>query len=224
VLDLSATGSNPVLKIGSKLSLLADGTANYSGNLSAAGGTFSGNLSAAGGTFSGNLNAAGGTFKGLLTVDAVNAVNTINIAGNAVTTANYAAYNGFIRYLSGVISWAGSDTFATLYINADAGDILLIEATYTRPATARVYDSEYATWNYTVLANSTYLVINGVNVWDSAAVPGANLVQTIRRVYTATTTGTVAIGLVGYISWQNYNGTNSYAMQDITLSAFIRRR
>jgi hypothetical protein len=39
-----------------------------------------------GGTFSGNLSAANGTFSGSLTADAVNAVNTINIAGQTVTT------------------------------------------------------------------------------------------------------------------------------------------
>lgn len=62
----------------------------FSGDLSAAGGTFSGDLSGAGGTFSGNLSAAGGTFAGTLTADAVNAVNTVNIAGNAVSvTAAY---------------------------------------------------------------------------------------------------------------------------------------
>jgi hypothetical protein len=47
--------------------------------------SFSGTLSAAGGTFAGSLSAASGTFTGTLTASAVNAVNTINIAGNAVT-------------------------------------------------------------------------------------------------------------------------------------------
>lgn len=42
-------------------------------------------LSAATGTFSGSLSAATGTFSGSLTASAVNAVDTINIAGNAVT-------------------------------------------------------------------------------------------------------------------------------------------
>lgn len=46
--------------------------------------TFSGALSAATGTFAGNLSAAGGTFSGTLTASAINAVNTINITGEAV--------------------------------------------------------------------------------------------------------------------------------------------
>jgi hypothetical protein len=36
-------------------------------------------------SFSGTLSAAGGTFAGTLTAQAINAVNTVNIAGNAVT-------------------------------------------------------------------------------------------------------------------------------------------
>ncbi|MBC7618010.1 MAG: hypothetical protein H7293_03285 [Candidatus Saccharibacteria bacterium] len=56
--------------------------------------TFAGNLSAAGGSFSGNLNAASGSFSGSLTASAVNAVNTINLAGNAVTTQASSAGTG----------------------------------------------------------------------------------------------------------------------------------
>jgi hypothetical protein len=46
---------------------------------------FGGSLDAATGTFSGALSAATGTFSGSLTADAVNAVDTINLAGNSVT-------------------------------------------------------------------------------------------------------------------------------------------
>lgn len=55
------------------------------GNLTINGnGTFSGALNAATGTFSGALNAATGTFSGTLTAFAINAVDTINIRGEAV--------------------------------------------------------------------------------------------------------------------------------------------
>lgn len=64
---------------------ILNGNATFSGALSAATGTFAGSLSAATGTFSGSLSAATGTFSGALTASAINAVNTINIAGNAVT-------------------------------------------------------------------------------------------------------------------------------------------
>jgi hypothetical protein len=53
------------------------------------GGTFSGALNAASGTFRGALQAATGTFSGVLTADAVNAVSTLNIAGEAVTVPRF---------------------------------------------------------------------------------------------------------------------------------------
>jgi hypothetical protein len=63
----------------------ANGSAAFAGELRAASGTFAGSLSAASGTFTGSLSAATGTFSGSLTATAINAVETINIAGNAVT-------------------------------------------------------------------------------------------------------------------------------------------
>ena len=64
---------------------LSAASGTFTGALSAATGTFAGTLSAAGGTFSGALSAATGTFSGTLTASAINAVNTLNIAGEAVT-------------------------------------------------------------------------------------------------------------------------------------------
>lgn len=87
-------GSN--LTVQSPQFSLVGGVASFSGALYAAGGTFAGallaasgtfagSLSAATGTFAGALSAATGTFSGSLTADAVNAVDTINLAGQAVT-------------------------------------------------------------------------------------------------------------------------------------------
>jgi hypothetical protein len=70
---------------GTKLNIQGDAT--FSGVLAAATGTFKGELSAATGTFKGALQAASGSFSGTLTADAINAVSTINIAGNAVSVA-----------------------------------------------------------------------------------------------------------------------------------------
>lgn len=70
---------------GSFAGSLSAATGTFSGSLSAATGSFAGSLSAATGSFSGSLSAASGTFSGSLTAGAINAVNTINIAGNAVT-------------------------------------------------------------------------------------------------------------------------------------------
>jgi hypothetical protein len=62
--------------------------------------TFSGNLSAAGGTFAGALQAARGTFSGALTADAINAVNTINLAGNSVTVPVSASASAAMSFVS----------------------------------------------------------------------------------------------------------------------------
>jgi hypothetical protein len=70
---------------GSFAGSLSAATGSFAGSLSAATGSFAGSLSAATGSFAGSLSAATGSFSGSLTADAVNAVNTINIAGNAVT-------------------------------------------------------------------------------------------------------------------------------------------
>lgn len=83
-------GSDGRFSLGNRLTwdgvtLNINGSGVFSGALNAASGTFSGSLNAATGTFSGSLNAASGTFSGSLTAQAVNAVNTINIAGQAVT-------------------------------------------------------------------------------------------------------------------------------------------
>ena len=77
--------------------------------------SFTGNLAAATGNFSGALNAATGTFAGTLTAGAVNAVNTINIAGNAVSVPA-AAYSA--GPISVGTSWV---TVQSVYMNRSAG-------------------------------------------------------------------------------------------------------
>lgn len=73
-------------------------TGTFAGSLSAATGTFAGSLSAASGSFAGSLSAATGTFSGSLTASAINAVDTINIAGNAVTipVSSFTASTSFL--------------------------------------------------------------------------------------------------------------------------------
>lgn len=66
----------------------------FGGSLLAATGTFNGALSAATGTFTGALSAATGTFSGTLTAAAINAVNTINLAGNSVSVSAGATGTG----------------------------------------------------------------------------------------------------------------------------------
>jgi len=91
----------------------ASGT--FTGTLSAATGTFTGSLSAATGTFAGSLSAATGTFSGTLTASAINAVNTINVAGAAITGISAATGS------NGSIVGGGSATIASTAVTMPSG-------------------------------------------------------------------------------------------------------
>lgn len=85
------------------------------------GGTFSGALSAANGTFAGSLSAASGTFAGSLTAGAVNAVNTINLAGQAVTIPVSAYTEGSLSNSS-----SAEQTIQTAAITSSGAPITII--------------------------------------------------------------------------------------------------
>jgi hypothetical protein len=78
-INLAATGTQTVFGH-TNFTILADGTATFSGALSAATGTFSGSLSAATGSFAGSLSAASGTFAG----DLQAATISINSSGGTL--------------------------------------------------------------------------------------------------------------------------------------------
>lgn len=81
--------------------------------------TFSLNASTGAATFAGALSAATGTFSGSLTAQAVNAVNTINIAGESVVTMDQFVT---VQYTNG-----GNNTGTTIYTGtfnmASAGNV-----------------------------------------------------------------------------------------------------
>lgn len=109
----------------------SDGTAVFKGALSAATGTFAGSLSAATGTFAGSLSAATGSFAGVLTASAINAVNTINIAGNAITVPGSQSPPNASATISGLTySWAVNGTVA-LQLGVYPNNVQRIFTTYT---------------------------------------------------------------------------------------------
>jgi hypothetical protein len=99
---------------------LSAATGTFSGALEAATGTFSGALSAATGSFSGSLSAATGTFSGSLTADAIDAVNTVNIAEQAVTFPE-TAYDPADKTIT--TSWT---TLLTFTVNNTGAPVYLI--------------------------------------------------------------------------------------------------
>ncbi|MEH6626965.1 MAG: hypothetical protein V7739_11000 [Motiliproteus sp.] len=98
---------------------LVAATGTFAGNLSAAGGTFNGTLVGVNGDFSGSLSGATGTYSGTLTASAVNAVNTINIAGNAVTIPAFGKTDGATTLTTSY------QTAASAPIASAGGDVML---------------------------------------------------------------------------------------------------
>lgn len=95
------------------------GVATFSLNGATGAATFAGALSGATGTFAGALAAATGSFSGVLTAGAVNAVTTINIAGNAVS-AN-ASVGGTAETISTSVTVPAGETFQILGIGIQTG-------------------------------------------------------------------------------------------------------
>ena len=123
-------------------------------------GTFRGALAAATGTFAGDLSAATGTFSGSLTASAVNAVNTVNIAGQAVSvhSSYYLASTSLIYTSLGEVSVASAQMTLTqsgldaVYIHGS----FLGYAAYNTSSTARVRIRRDSPTSGEILYDATY--------------------------------------------------------------------
>ena len=118
---LAATDANNGVYLGPN-GLVGKKAGNTTFAIDAAGNaSFAGALSGATGTFAGSLSAASGTFSGVLTATAINAVNTLNIAGNAVTIPVAASWSG-----SQMVSY-NSDTLlvSTPVANFEGGAVVI---------------------------------------------------------------------------------------------------
>lgn len=104
--------------------------------------TFGGELNAATGSFAGSLSAATGTFSGTLTASAVNAVNTINIAGNAVTVP-VSAYSESTGKISVGTGWYD---LQSAYIDTEGQPVIVIatatNGTFGMPLIWGVFDKD----------------------------------------------------------------------------------
>lgn len=122
-------------------------SANYVAGTSGFKFDFSGSVEALAGTFAGALVAASGTFSGTLTAAAVNAVDTINIAGQAVTVPSF--------------------------VSAGVADLTM---TYTLSGPAGVPFSVFILGSLVQSTISTIeLDVNGVPVWTEAPLGGTLL-------------------------------------------------
>ena len=104
--------------------------------------SFGGALNAATGSFAGSLSAATGTFSGTLTASAVDAVNTINIAGNAVTVP-VSAYSESTGTISVGTGWYD---LQSAYIDTEGQPVIVIatatNGTFGMPLIWGVFDKD----------------------------------------------------------------------------------
>lgn len=119
VFHLGASGTQPILRAPG-LEILANGSATYSGALSAATGTFAGSLSAATGTFSGAISGSsftGGTVTGALIQTAATGKRVVlNESGSNEARFYGDRGDGTIELLASIgINTAGSDAVVGLF-------------------------------------------------------------------------------------------------------------
>lgn len=149
----SGTG-NRLTWDGTNLNVVGGGT--FSGALSAATGSFAGSLSAATGSFAGSLSGATGTFSGALTANAINAVNTVNIAGNAVTipVSAYTAASMSIGTAETVVQSLTIDPqSASVLVNG----VIYVTSTGSSPSgTVRVRRNGSTVWQVNTIFPNTY--------------------------------------------------------------------
>ena len=162
VFDMAATGTAPVFKFGSVFEVLANGAASYSGN----------------------LNAAGGTYAGTLTAAAINAVDTINLAGNAVTVPIGGTVAGIAATTTVVTTRTTTVTIGTITTsNTGRGQILLWLAPTSQPADAAYRNSspvskaavtgtsQLITYRWRVYRNSTVVYERTVQDGSTGGTP-----------------------------------------------------
>ena len=147
----------------------------------------------------GNLNGAGGTFSGTLTANAVNAVNSINLANNSVTVQNsssgggYAACNITIpANVSGTIVAVASSSNANTYGPGNFGE------------------NSQATLTITIAGNSSSITTQigsyVANEYTQYAFPAAAHVHQVKNLgpgtYTIAASGWGTINVAAFASWK----------------------
>ena len=182
VIDMSATGTSPAIKFGSAFQVLGNGTA----------------------TFSGTLSAAGGTFAGTLTAGAINAVDTINIAGEAVTVAMAAS---------------GTSGVTTATSNFQGGSVILLAPIKL------VLDFSSGSWSggsaqLQIKRNSTAIETRAISWASGSADPGRT------ETYDLTLAAVDAPGAVdvAYSVTVELGGSGVSATSDIQICAFGGKR
>jgi hypothetical protein len=130
--------SSGVRTSGSGVGLTANGLVAYNSagaatfvlNGSNGDASFAGTLSAATGSFAGSLTAATGTFSGTLTASAIDAVDTINIAGSAVTVPQVNSTSGHQTSVN--VNFSDTESTKVLMWGVCSGVVLVGGGCYIR--------------------------------------------------------------------------------------------
>jgi len=130
--------SSGVRTSGSGVGLTANGLVAYNSagaatfvlNGSNGNASFAGTLSAATGSFAGSLSAATGTFSGTLTASAIDAVDTINIAGSAVTVPQVNSTSGHQTSVN--VNFSDTESTKVLMWGVCSGVVLVSGGCYIR--------------------------------------------------------------------------------------------
>lgn len=151
-LSLGVSTGQKISFDGTNLTIKADGLTIEGGSAS-----FSGALSAATGSFAGALNAATGTFSGSLTAAAVNAVNTINIADEAVIVPTAAALVS--DFTSNSVSSSTKTAVLTSSINTQGAPLFItgsVKALFASGVSG------------VTVTGTVYIEVNGSTVWSAS--------------------------------------------------------
>ena len=142
------------------------GAVTFALNASNGNATFAGTLSGATGRFDGALFAATGTFSGTLTADAISAVNTINIAGNAVTVPTV-----YSRYVEANGNPAGQNYLETNITMDQTGYV------YASVSLSQGFPSGFTSWQGILYIGDTPVFVSaGSRPGDSISLSGAAIV------------------------------------------------
>ena len=149
-------------------------------------------------------------------------IKTLHIDNQQVTSSAFAGANGYERWFSGSIGGGWNDTYASSAIFANAGDVVLITATFQVDATASY---EYG------MVFRPILYCDGVEIasteepsiesWQENRFGGRK--HSLTAVYTVGFSGNHGFALNGYVHGYQ-SGYTTVALRSIILSAFVGRR
>ncbi len=168
--------------------------------------SFGGTLNAASGTFGGTLTAASGTFAGTLDANAINAVNTINIVGNAVTIPAGAEYLSPNAPNDGTIFTSSQTVCSTPSADFKGGSVMVT-------VTVRVAASSQSMYTFYAHLLRSGVVIRSYAVYTGTAIPQSHTFGVIDSPGVGARTYSLKVTALGDIGAPNGNKVYNASIQ-----------